>query len=167
MALVLTPVRSRRAIALTVVTVMFATVVSTVQFATSTPPSGALGTSPKAPVIREPFTPLPCRHDTTIGLEGCAEGQLLAADRRLNDQVQVVLVAIATMHQRRQFVTVEAQWLTYRTSDCTNVAATFEGGTIQPVEYALCELRDDEARSSDLHSFFSLLEEGRSGPAWP
>jgi uncharacterized protein YecT (DUF1311 family) len=160
-------VRSRHTLALTVVTAMIITILSTAQLAKSMSPSDASGTSPKAPVIHEPFTPLPCRRGTTIGLEGCAEGQLLTADRRLNKQVQVVLVAIATTRQRRQFVKVEEQWLAYRTSDCANVAATFQGGTIQPVEYALCELRDDEARSSDLHSFFSLLEEGTSGPAWP
>jgi uncharacterized protein YecT (DUF1311 family) len=120
------------------------------------------------PVITEPFTPLPCHRGTTLGLQGCAEGQLLSADRRINEQVKLLVEVIATAHQKRSFVAVEKEWLRYRTADCSTVSALFQGGTIAPVEYALCEVRDDEARSTDLHSYFGLLEEGRSGvPTWP
>lgn len=120
------------------------------------------------PVITEPFTPLPCQRSTTLGLEGCAEGQLTTADRSINEQVNVLFHVIATARQRSSFVAVEAEWLKYRKADCTTVSAAFQGGTIAPVEYALCEVRDDEARSADLHSYFRLLEEGRGGaPTWP
>jgi uncharacterized protein YecT (DUF1311 family) len=120
------------------------------------------------PVITEPFTPLPCHHGTTLGLEGCAEGQLLSADRHLNEQVKLLVEVISTVHQKRSFVAVEKEWLSYRKADCSTVLAIFQGGTIAPVEYALCEVRDDEARSTDLHSYFGLLEEGRSDiPTWP
>jgi uncharacterized protein YecT (DUF1311 family) len=128
--------------------------------------SSAAALSP--PVITEPFTPLPCHHGTTLGLEGCAEGQLLSADRRINEQVKLLFNVIATTQQKRSFVTVEKEWLTYRKADCSTVSAVFQGGTIAPVEYALCEVRDDEARSADLHSYFGLLEEGRGDvPTWP
>lgn len=120
------------------------------------------------PEITEPFTPLPCHHGTTLGLEGCAEGQLLSADRRINEQVKLLFSVIATTQQKRSFVAVEQEWLTYRKADCSTVSAVFQGGTIAPVEYALCEVRDDEARSTDLHSYFGLLEEGRGNvPRWP
>jgi uncharacterized protein YecT (DUF1311 family) len=120
------------------------------------------------PVITEPYTPLPCHRNTTLGLEGCTEGQLTTADRGINEQVKVLFDAISAARQRRTFVAVETEWMKYRTADCSTVSAIFQGGTIAPLEYALCEVRDDEARSADLHSYFSLLEEGRSNPPkWP
>ncbi len=160
---------NRRPLARSFVAAILVTGLLTAQFALSSAPSGASGTtSLSPPVIKEPFTPLPCHRGTTLGLEGCAEGQLLTTDRRLDEQVKLIFAAIATMSQRRGFVAVEEQWLAYRGSDCSNVAATFQGGTIQPVEYALCEVHDDETRSADLRSFFALLEEGKSPvPAWP
>jgi uncharacterized protein YecT (DUF1311 family) len=131
--------------------------------------SGASGVATLTPpVITEPFTPLPCHHGTTLGLEGCAEGQLLSTDRRINEQVKLLFDVIPTARQKRDFVAVEKEWLTYRKADCSTVSAIFQGGTIEPVEYALCEVRDDEARSADLHSYFDLLEEGRGDvPTWP
>jgi uncharacterized protein YecT (DUF1311 family) len=128
--------------------------------------SGAASLKP--PVITETFTSLPCHRSTTIGLEGCAEGQLLSTDRRINEQVKLLFGVIATAPQRRNFVAVENQWLAYRKADCSTVSDAFQGGSIAPVEYALCEVRDNEARSADLHSYFALLEEGSSAsPAWP
>jgi uncharacterized protein YecT (DUF1311 family) len=119
-------------------------------------------------VITEPVTPLPCHHGTTLGLEGCAEGQLLSTDRRVNKEVKLLFTVIPTAHQKQSFVQVEREWLAFRKADCSTMSAIFEGGTIAPLEYALCEVRDDEARSSDLYSYFGLLEEGRSDlPAWP
>jgi uncharacterized protein YecT (DUF1311 family) len=124
--------------------------------------------TPTPPVITEPFTPLPCHHGTTLGLEGCAEGQLLSTDRRVNKEVKLLFTVIPTAHQKQSFVQVEREWLAFRKADCSTMSAVFEGGTIAPLEYALCEVRDDEARSSDLYSYFGLLEEGRSDlPAWP
>jgi uncharacterized protein YecT (DUF1311 family) len=129
-------------------------------------PSGAATLKP--PVITESFTPLPCEHQTMIGLDGCAEGQLLATDRRINEQVKLLFGAIRSEDQRRNFVAVENEWLTYRKADCSVASAVFQGGTIAPLTYALCEVRDDEARSADLHSYFTDLEEGSSSaPKWP
>jgi uncharacterized protein YecT (DUF1311 family) len=122
----------------------------------------------RPPVIKEPFTPLPCHHGTTIGLEGCAEGQLLSADRRIDEQVKLLFKEISIARRRQNFVAVENEWLAYRKADCSAMSAVFQGGTIAPLEYALCEVRDDESRSADLHTYFNLLEEGRSNaPEWP
>jgi uncharacterized protein YecT (DUF1311 family) len=130
--------------------------------------SGASASTLKPPVITEPFTPLPCHHRTTIGLEGCTEGQLLSGDRRINEEVRLLFGAMPTVSQRRAFVAVENEWLAYREADCSTVSAIFQGGTIAPVEFALCEVREDNARSADLHSYFGLLEEGVSDvPKWP
>ncbi len=131
--------------------------------------SGASGAAAlKPPLITETFTLLPCNHRTTVGLESCAEGQLLSTDRQLNEQVKLLFDLLPNAQRKRSFVAVEDEWFAYRKADCATVAAIFHGGTIAPVEYAQCEERDDRSRSADLHSFFSLLEEGNSsGPRWP
>lgn len=165
MALVLAAQRNRRASLSRGARVIFACGVVLVAVGISHASSAAALTPP---VISEPFTPLPCQRSTTLGLEGCAEGQLLSADRRINEQVKLLFRLIPTSSQKASFVAVEGQWLAYRKADCSTVSAIFQGGTIAPVEYALCEVRDDEARSTDLHSYFELLEEGRGdAPRWP
>lgn len=120
------------------------------------------------PVITEHFTRLPCHQNTTIGLEGCAEGQLLRADKRLNEQVALVFDLFPTTKQRRQFVKAETSWFSYRGADCQSFSDVVSGGSLAPVDYAECATRDDQARSSDLHSFFKELAQGRlNAPTWP
>jgi uncharacterized protein YecT (DUF1311 family) len=120
------------------------------------------------PIIHERFTAVPCNHSTTIGLEGCAEGKLLATDHRLNVEVALIFKASVSLSQRRLFVMSEDLWLTYRNADCQSVAATYQGGSLAPVECADCEVTDNEARSVDLHGHFELLEQGNdSAPTWP
>jgi uncharacterized protein YecT (DUF1311 family) len=137
--------------------------------------SGALGSAagaasaPKPPVISENFTPLPCHKNTTLGMEGCAEAQLLQADKRLNRQVAIIFELFRTNSQKRQFVTAETSWFAFRGKDCQSFSDIFEGGSLVPVDYADCEVRDDTARSTDLHSFYGELTQGDSMnvPTWP
>jgi len=142
-------------------------VIAGVTFVWSIPAGAADSPRLSPPVITENFTPLPCHHTTTIGLEGCAEGQLLSTDRRLNEQVKLLFTLMPTDDRKVSFDSVERAWLAYRKADCSTVTAAFQGGTIAPVDYALCEVRDNVARSADLHSLFELMEEGNSGPRWP
>lgn len=122
----------------------------------------------KPPVITEPFTRLACTPNTTIGQEGCAETQLLSADRRINREVRLLFSLLTTTSQKRAFIKSEHEWLTYRGADCTSVADVVQGGSFEPVQYALCEVGDDQAKSASLHSFFKLLEQGSSpATAWP
>jgi len=129
--------------------------------------SGATGKlSP--PVIREKFTVLPCNHETTVGLEGCAEGQLLATDHRINVEVALLFRVLDGATQRRSFVTSEDLWFKYRDADCQSVASIYGGGTLAPVEFADCEVLDNESRSVDLLGHYELVEQGSSSPpAWP
>ena len=64
-------------------------------------------TTLKPPVIAEHFTPLPCHKNTTLGMEGCAEAHLLAADARLNGQVAIIFDLFRTKEQKRDFVNAE------------------------------------------------------------
>jgi uncharacterized protein YecT (DUF1311 family) len=120
------------------------------------------------PVIRETFTALPCNHSTTVGLEGCAEGQLLTTDHRLNVEVALVFRELHTTAQRRSFVESEKLWFSYRVADCQSDASVYQGGTLAPVEFAQCEVLDNESRSSDLHGHYALIVQGNAAaPAWP
>jgi uncharacterized protein YecT (DUF1311 family) len=120
------------------------------------------------PVITEHFTLLPCNKNTTIGMEGCAESQLLALDRRVNKEVALIFTELPTARQKREFNEAENAWFAYRGTDCQSFAAVYEGGSFAPVEYAQCEVRDDQLRSSDLHSLYDELHLGSENPpGWP
>lgn len=122
----------------------------------------------RPPVIAEHFTVLPCNHQTTLGMEGCAEGQLLAADHLVNRQVRLLFWSLSSTSQKQTFVKAETAWLRYRAADCQSVSATYEGGTFAPVEYALCEVRDDRSRGAALHEQYSLMEQDNSAAKlWP
>ncbi|HEV3187704.1 MAG TPA: lysozyme inhibitor LprI family protein [Acidimicrobiales bacterium] len=122
----------------------------------------------RPPVISESFTHLACNQSSTMGLEGCAEARLLSADRRVNKEVHLLFDLIPTKGQERKFVTAESLWLVSRTADCQSVSSVYQGGTVAPVEYGLCEVSEDQARSVMLHSYFELLVQGAiTKPAWP
>jgi uncharacterized protein YecT (DUF1311 family) len=123
----------------------------------------------RPPVITEHFTRLPCNKNTTLGMEGCAELQLLSADRRLNEEVAIVFELYRTNGQKLDFVKAEKLWFTYRGSDCQSFAAIFGGGSIAPVDYAECEVHDNQLRSTDLHSFYDELtqDDNTNLPTWP
>ena len=123
----------------------------------------------KPPVISEHFTPLPCDKYTTLGMEGCAEAQLLRADKRLNEQVAIIFDLFRTNSQKLEFVTAETSWFAFRGKDCQSFSDIFEGGSLAPVDYADCEVHDDTARSTDLHAFFEELTQGDNYniPPWP
>ncbi len=146
------------------------TVVVALALATVPLVASASGASAKLspPVIRETFTILPCNHSTTIGLEGCAEGRIIATDHRLNVEVALIFRVLHDTSQRRSFVTSENLWFTYRDADCQSVASVYAGGTLAPVEFADCEVADNTSRSADLHVHYELFEQDNtSAPAWP
>lgn len=166
MALVLAPRAPRRALAKVRGAIGVAAVM--LVFSPMAAVNAVAAGTPTAPVIKEKFTALPCNHATTVGLEGCAEGRLLATDRRINLEVALLFKLLGSTSQRRTFVTSEDVWFTYRTADCESVAATYQGGSLAPVEFADCEVADNESRSVDLHSHFELVEQDNdAAPTWP
>jgi uncharacterized protein YecT (DUF1311 family) len=120
-----------------------------------------------APVISEHFTKLSCNHSNTLGLEGCAEGQLLSTDKRIDNEVKLLFSLVPTV-QQKSLVTAESVFLKYRRATCKAYSDVYRGGSFAPVEYALCEVQMDEAQSTTLHGYFRLAEEGAShGLTWP
>lgn len=133
----------------------------------SSSPTSTTTTTAASPVITEPFTKLPCNHKNTLGLEGCAEGQLLSADRRIDNEVKL-LFSLVPRAQQKSLASAERVFLTYRKSTCTSFSDVYRGGTFAPVEYALCEVRLDEVQSTTLHVYFRLANEGASRSLkWP
>jgi uncharacterized protein YecT (DUF1311 family) len=128
-------------------------------------PASSRGVS--APVISEHFTKLSCNHSNTLGLEGCAEGQLLSTDKRIDNEVKLLFSLVPTV-QQKSLVTGESVFLKYRRATCKAYSDVYRGGSFAPVEYALCEVQMDEAQSTTLHGYFRLAEEGAShGLTWP
>jgi uncharacterized protein YecT (DUF1311 family) len=133
--------------------------------------SGSSTTSPTTsvttPVITEHFTKLPCNHKNTLGLEGCAEGQLVSADRRIDNEVKL-LFSLVPKAQQKSLTSSQKVFLTYRKSTCGAFSDVYRGGTFAPVEFALCEVRLDEVQSATLHVYFRLANEGASRSLkWP
>jgi uncharacterized protein YecT (DUF1311 family) len=130
-------------------------------------PKSSTTTVPTTPVITEHFTKLPCNHKNTLGLEGCAEGQLLSTDRRIDNEVKL-LFSLVPKAQQKTLRSAQKVFLTYRKSTCTAYSDVYRGGTFAPVEYALCEVRLDEVQSTTLHVYFRLANEGASRSlTWP
>lgn len=133
----------------------------------SSSPKDSTSKSVSVPVITEHFTRLPCNHNNTLGLEGCAEGQLISTDHRINKEM-TLLFSLVPSAEQKSLVGAAAKFLTYRKATCTAYSDVYQGGSFAPVEYALCEVKVDEAQSTTLHGYFRLAEEGASHLlTWP
>jgi hypothetical protein len=63
---------------------------------------------------------------------------------------------------------LDCLWLASRTADCQSESNVYQGGSIAPMQYAHCEVSEDQARSMMLRSYFNLLEQNtRNEPIWP
>ena len=115
------------------------------------------------PVITENFRPvLSCSPDTTVGREGCGEHLVLTDDKRLMADMKVIFEVLDTASARRDFLSAQQTWLTYRNQDCTSQSDAYQGGTEQPVLYAYCRASDDISRRADLSNFYDVLTQGRT-----
>jgi uncharacterized protein YecT (DUF1311 family) len=133
----------------------------------SSSPKSSAKSSLSPPVIAEHFTRLPCNDNNTIGLEGCAETQLLEGDHRIDREVKL-LFSLVPKRQQKDLVTTETEFLTYRRDACTTYSDVYEGGTFAPVEYTACEAHVDAVQSNVLHGYFQLAESGASHSLpWP
>ena len=116
------------------------------------------------PVIHEQFTLLPCTPGTTLGMEGCAEHELLRADQRIDREVRVLFGLVYDNVAREHLAKAQATWLVFRQADCLSQSDIYEGGTQAAVAFGQCAVRDDNARSGQLHGFYLGLVQGRHNP---
>jgi uncharacterized protein YecT (DUF1311 family) len=111
------------------------------------------------PVIKEPFTPLPCpaHPSTTLALEGCAEKAILKTDAKINSQAKTIYARLRTAGGKASFVRGEKSWLSYRRSSCSAQASKYTGGTLEPVAYAQCEVTRNTSHIGDLNRLNAAL----------
>ena len=102
----------------------------------------ARGSGAHAPVIREPFTPLPCGgnpgHQTTLQEEGCAEQRILRSDAQINALSASIFSLLSDPGSRRDFIAAQQAWLRYRKADCLSRSDQFRGGTFAALLDAHC-----------------------------
>jgi uncharacterized protein YecT (DUF1311 family) len=105
----------------------------------------------KPPVIREPFTPLPCpaHPKTSLAMEGCFEKSILASDRAIDAQAKMIFGHLLPA-ARSRFVQSEGLWLRHRRSSCLTEASRYQGGSFQPVAFASCEVSRNRSHLKDL-----------------
>jgi uncharacterized protein YecT (DUF1311 family) len=123
--------------------------------------SARRASSASPPVIREPFTPLPCTgspgHRDTLQEEGCAEQQIVRSDRRSNELARTIFSLLPDAASRRDFSVAQQAWLNYRKADCLSRSDEFRGGTLAGVLDAECAAERSAERVRQLRSFESDL----------
>jgi uncharacterized protein YecT (DUF1311 family) len=124
---------------------------------TTTATAGAATLKP--PVIKEVFTPLKCTHgETTLGMEGCAEQQILKSDKTI-DSLNAKIFAKLSSSGKRDFIRGHNAWLKYRATYCLSESDVFQGGTEAAVIDARCVVNVSRVHVNELHDFLSSLNE--------
>ncbi|MHB1210283.1 MAG: lysozyme inhibitor LprI family protein [Acidimicrobiales bacterium] len=121
--------------------------------AKSSPPTTVI----TVPILRENFTLLACSQSNTLGLEGCAEHQIVALDAQINSLRRRVYSSLAFVGARRNFVNGEVSWTSYRSSLCLSESSVYQGGSLAPVAYANCLVSSDRRHLSALQQFVQEL----------
>ena len=87
------------------------------------------------PRIHEGFTLLPCPHTeargTTLGMEGCAEHNILRTDRKIM-ATEGAVFSLLPAEGRSAFARAERSWLLYRRAFCNARSSSYKGGSIAP-----------------------------------
>lgn len=123
----------------------------------TTSTSSPSSTSITTPVLRENFTLLACSQSNTLGLEGCAEHQIVALDKQINELRRQVFSLLRVVSARRSFVNGELSWTSYRSSFCLSASSVYQGGTLAPVAFATCLVQADQRHLSALRELAQQL----------
>jgi uncharacterized protein YecT (DUF1311 family) len=119
--------------------------------------ASAGASTPGSPVVNEVFTPLKCTHDqTTLGMEGCAEQQILKSDKTI-DSLNAKIFTKLSSSGKKDFVNGHNAWFKYRTAYCLSESDIYQGGSEAGVIYAQCEANVDETHVKDLQSFLTSM----------
>jgi uncharacterized protein YecT (DUF1311 family) len=111
------------------------------------------------PVIHESFTPLPCSgasgHRSTLQMEGCAEEQILASDKKIDALNQEIFGKLFDAAARRRFIAGHNAWFAYRHAYCLSASDVFEGGTEAAVVDADCTASANSQHVMNLKGFLA------------
>jgi len=121
-------------------------------------PGAAVG----PPVIREPWTPLPCpaHPSSTVEIEGCLERDVTRSDQRIDVKASTVFRLIKHQSDRAAFVSGEHSWLQYRRRSCSAAASVYRGGSAEPIAYLNCEKRRNAQHLAELADAEQMLRRG-------
>ena len=116
----------------------------------------------RPPVIKEPWTPLPCPKEpaTTIEMEACLERAIVRSDRRIDAKAATVFSLIRHGSDRAAFLQGEQAWLRYRRRSCAATASVYRGGSAEPVAYLDCEKNRNMRHLADLVETERVLRQG-------
>jgi uncharacterized protein YecT (DUF1311 family) len=101
------------------------------------------------PTIPEAFTLLACpagTPQTTLAMEGCAEHRIVALDKQVTDTAQAVYASLQTASAKQHLVASQTVWIARRRAVCLRASNAYAGGTLSPVVFANCEVRQDRRR---------------------
>jgi uncharacterized protein YecT (DUF1311 family) len=111
------------------------------------------------PVIKEVFTPLKCTHaQTTLGMEGCAEQQIISSDKTIDSLNAQIFSGLSTSG-KRDFISGNDAWLKYRAAYCLSESDVYQGGTLGGVIYVLCAANINTAHVKELKNFLATLNQ--------
>ena len=116
----------------------------------------------RPPVIREPWTPLPCpaHPRSTIEIEGCLERAIKRSDRRINEGAARIFRLLRYRSDRLAFMQGEQAWLRYRRRSCSAEASVYRGGSAEPIAFLSCEKRRNLRHIADLVAMERTLRQG-------
>ena len=116
---------------------------------------------PTAPVIEEAFTVLPCPDprspDTTLEMHGCAQREILAADKKIDAVAKAIFGRLRGDAARRRFVKGQRAWLAFRNADCASVADKYQGGSLAGVTRLQCAAERNVQHLKEIRAFDRLL----------
>jgi len=110
------------------------------------------GAAAGPPVIREPWTALPCptHPSSTIEIEGCLQRAIVRSDRRIDAKAATIFHLLREKPDRTAFVEGERAWLQYRRRSCSATASVYRGGSAEPVAFLRCEEKRNARHLADL-----------------
>jgi uncharacterized protein YecT (DUF1311 family) len=79
-------------------------------------------------------------------MEGCAEHRIVALDKQITDTAQAVYADLQTDAAKRRLVASQTAWIARRHAVCLRASNVYAGGTLAPVAFASCEVRQDRRR---------------------
>ncbi|TML54785.1 MAG: DUF1311 domain-containing protein [Actinobacteria bacterium] len=122
----------------------------------------ATAARPTLPRIHEGFTLLPCARKnpargSTLGLEGCAEHEILRTDKTIMANERAIFVLLHA-DGRSAFAKAERSWLAYRAAYCDARASSYKGGSVAPVIFGTCRATINRGHLRALSAFRRELQ---------
>ena len=88
-------------------------------------------------------------------MEGCAEKQILASDKRIDALNEAIFGRLSDSAARRRFIAGYNAWLAYRHAYCLSASDVFEGGTEAGVVDAACTAVVNSQHVKNLKAFLA------------